>query len=166
MSVEYINALVSETRRRIITESIQRIRQCLVELSEEQIWYRPNNNSNAVGNLVLHLCGNVRQWIIHGLAGADDVRQRDSEFEADANVTRAELMHHLDHLEKDLDEALAKISSIDLLEERLVQQYFKENGVSILVHAIEHFSYHTGQITYITKMLKDIDTGYYADLDL
>lgn len=162
----YAHALGEEIRLRIITESIPRIRKCLDQLNEEQIWYRPNANSNAVGNLVLHLCGNARQWLIHGLAEVEDIRNRDYEFAASGQEGKVQLLDHLERLEKDLTAAIPKIVAQDLLVERTVQQHFSQLGVSMIVHAIEHFSYHTGQITYITKMIKDIDTAYYGHLDL
>lgn len=162
----YAHALGEEIRLRIITESIPRIRKCLDQLNEEQIWYRPNANSNAVGNLVLHLCGNARQWLIHGLAEVEDIRNRDYEFAASGQEDKVQLLDHVEQLEKDLAVAIPKIVAQDLLAEHTVQQHFSQSGVSMIVHAIEHFSYHTGQITYITKMIKDIDTAYYGHLDL
>ncbi len=162
----YKEAIISETRKRIIEESIPRIKQCLAELTDEQIWYKSNSNTNAVGNQVLHLCGNVRQWILHGLDGQDDVRQRDLEFNERGPLSREILISHLDVLTTDLNAALDRIVDQDLLLVKTVQKYFHESGISILFHVTEHFSYHTGQITYFTKMTKDIDTAYYGKLDL
>jgi len=165
-SHQYKQAIISETHKRIIAESIPRIKQCLGELSDDQIWHKANANTNSVGNLVLHLCGNVRQWIMHGLNGQDDVRERDLEFSEKGPLSREVLLSQLDVLVKDLDAALERIVVLDLLEVRMVQKHFHESGVSILFHVTEHFSYHTGQITYYTKMVKDIDTAYYGKLDL
>ena len=167
MSVlQYKKAIVSETRRRIIEDSIPRIKQCLSELSDDQIWQKSNPNTNAVGNLVLHLCGNVRQWVMHGLDGQHDVRLRDIEFYEKGPLPRKVLLNQLDTMMYDLDAALGRIVGQDLLEVKTVQKHFHESGVSILFHVTEHFSYHTGQITYFTKMVKDIDTAYYGKLDL
>ncbi len=166
MSLQYKKALIEQTRKRIIEESIPRIVQCLDELSVEQIWHKENANTNAVGNLVLHLCGNVRQWILHGMDGQEDKRQRDLEFSEKGPLPRKDLKDKLDVLSRELDEALERIVEKDLLKVRSIQKYFQESGVSILFHVTEHFSYHTGQITYFTKMVKDIDTAYYGKLDL
>ena len=166
MSFQYKKAIIDQTRKRIIQDSIPRIVQCLDELSVEQIWHKENINTNAVGNLILHLCGNVRQWIMHALDGQEDVRQRDLEFSEKGLRPTIELKAQLDTLSKELDEALDRIVEQDLLEVKTIQKYFKESGVSILFHVTEHFSYHTGQITYYTKMVKDIDTAYYGKLDL
>jgi len=158
-------ALISETRRRLFDESIPRIRTCLNHLSEEEVWQRPGPTVTSVGNLVLHLCGNARQWICAGLAGAPDNRDRDSEFMRAGGMDKAALIAHLDAAMADVDAALDAIDPGTLLDKRPVQ-VFEETGVSILVHVIEHFSYHVGQITWHTKAMKEVDTGYYASLDL
>jgi len=166
MSLQYKKAIVEQVRKRIISESIPRIKQCLNELSDDQIWFKANINTNAVGNLVLHLCGNVRQWIMHGLDGQIDVRDRDLEFSEKGVLPKVQLLSLLEQLENDLSDALMRILELDLLEVRTVQKHFHESGVSILFHVTEHFSYHTGQITYYTKKVMNIDTAYYGKLDL
>jgi len=159
------NELLKEFRRRVGEESMPRIKTCLSLLSEEEIWYRPNKNTNSVGNLVLHLCGNARQWILSGLGGQADHRDRDAEFVQEGGIRRDELEQQLDILIEELDAVIKQLTPADLLPRRPVQIY-EENGVAILVHVIEHFSYHVGQITYLTKALKDVDTQYYGNLPL
>ncbi len=156
------NALIAETKRRIIGESIPRIKKCLTALSEKEIWHRPNENSNSVGNLVLHLCGNVTQWIGSGLGRLPDLRTRDLEFEEKGAIPTATLINKLDQLIVLINEVLEKVTEEDLLKRHDVQVY-KETGISILVHVVEHFSYHTGQITYFVKWRKDMDVGYYGE---
>lgn len=163
---QYKKAIVAASRKHIIDESIPRIRQCLFELTEEQIWHKANSNTNTVGNLVLHLCGNVRQWIMHGLDGQHDVRRRSLEFSEEGSLPRKVLLNQLNIIMHDLDASLGRIVDQDLLEVKTIQKHFNESGVSILFHVAEHFSYHTGQITYFTKMVKDIDTAYFGKLDL
>ena len=63
-----------------LTNAFDRIRHCLGQLSDEQVWQRESEAMNSIGNLILHLCGNVRQWIVSGIGGAKDVRQRPNEF--------------------------------------------------------------------------------------
>lgn len=157
--------LIQEAQRRLIQESIPRIRQCLDQLSEADTWFRPNENSNSVGNLVLHLCGNVRQWLISGLGRTPDSRQRDLEFSERGPLPIQQLQKKLSVLAEEIQNTLAQLTADDLSKTYLIQG-FEETGVSILVHVVEHFSYHVGQITYFTKARKDIDTGYYAELDL
>ncbi|MCF8247481.1 MAG: DUF1572 domain-containing protein [Saprospiraceae bacterium] len=162
---EYLELLVREVRRRLMEENVPRIKQCLAELTTEEIWYRPNENSNSVGNLVLHLCGNVRQWLLGGLGGYTDNRQRQQEFDERGPFPTSILLRHLDELMEEADKVLNKLNAEKVLQPVDVQR-FTENGVSILVHVIEHFSYHTGQITYYVKWRKNINTAYYNGINL
>lgn len=155
--------LKSECIRRL-DESEGRITRCLELLSHEQIWKRPNANLSSVGNLVLHLCGNVGQWINSTLGGAADLRERDLEFQR-TDIPKEEL---LAALAKVLGEARNAIGQLS--EEAITQPYrvqgFQESGTAILVHVVEHFSYHTGQISLHTKLALDVDLGYYSGQDL
>jgi uncharacterized damage-inducible protein DinB len=157
--------LISETRRRIFDESIPRIKKCLDLLNEDEVWRRPNQHSNSVGNLTLHVCGNARQWIVSGLGKKRDIRKRQEEFDELGPIPKADLIRMLDFLIIELDSVLEKVDVPLLMGLHKVQAY-EESGVSILIHVIEHFSYHTGQITYFVKALKDVDTGYYAEDNL
>lgn len=162
---EYRELLVQEVRRRLIEESIPRIKKCLAELNTEEVWYRPNDNSNSVGNLVLHLCGNVRQWLLSGLGGYPDHRNRQQEFDERGPFPTSILIRHLDELMEEAEKVLNKLTAEQLLQTFEIQG-FRETGVSILVHVVEHFSYHTGQITYYVKWRKNINTDYYRGINL
>jgi hypothetical protein len=118
------------------------------KLNAEQIWARGSENENAVGNLVLHLCGNVRQWIIAGVGGSPDVRKRDEEFAARGGMSVSELTE----------------MSADRLLEPLVIQGYHATGMGAIYHVVEHFSGHTGQIIFATKMLTSDDLGFYRHL--
>ena len=157
--------LIADIKRRLIVESVPRIHKCLNNLSLEEIWHRHNEHTNSVGNLVLHLCGNVRQYLLSGIEGQEDVRARDLEFSEKGPIEKEVLTKELDALMDEVTAALDGISAEDLIREVGVQG-FQENVTSILIHVTEHFSYHVGQITFYTKFIKDIDTGYYAGLDL
>jgi len=161
----YGRALIAETKRRLFKDSMPRIRKCLAHLTPEEIWRRPNAEVVSVGNLILHLCGNVRQNIVSGLGGAPDDRVRDREFAEAGPIPAAELLARLDETMADVDRALDRLDPESLLAVRRVQG-FEEDAVSILVHVIEHFSYHVGQITYYVKTTKAVDLGYYAGVDL
>jgi len=142
-----------------------RIRSCVLRLSEEQIWRRPNAQVVSVGNLVLHLTGNVGQWINATLGGVADRRERSLEFNEPGPLPTRELLERLDQT---LDRAIAVIRNLqpgDLMRTWTVQG-FQETGTAIVLHVVEHFSYHTGQITLHTKLLLDVDMGYYAGQDL
>ncbi|MCB9283637.1 MAG: DUF1572 family protein [Lewinellaceae bacterium] len=163
--IAFRNALVEETRRRLIGESIPRLRHCLDILSDEEIWRRPSPKSNSVGNLVLHLCGNARQWIGAGLGQLPDIRNRQAEFDENGPVPREELLQLIRETEEMMEKVLENVQAEDLLRMHAVQT-FEESGLSILVHVVEHFSYHVGQVSYFTKALKDADLGYYRDVKL
>ncbi len=162
---EYRELLVQEVRRRLMYENVPRIKQCLAELTTEEIWYRPNENSNSVGNLVLHLCGNVRQWLLSGLGGYTDNRRRQQEFDERGPFPTSILLRHLDELMEETDKVLNKLTAEKILQPVEVQG-FTETGVSVLMHVVEHFSYHTGQITYYVKWRKNINTAYYSGINL
>lgn len=156
--------LKQESLRRLL-ESRQRIHRCLDLLGEERIWHRPNANTPTVGNLVLHLAGNVGQWITATLGNRPDTRDRDAEFARTEPLAIADLKRTIDDA---LDMAMGTISHLtdaDLAATWRVQG-FQETGTAILVHVVEHMSYHTGQIALHTKLALNIDTGWYAGKDL
>ncbi|MBN8731098.1 MAG: DUF1572 family protein [Acidobacteria bacterium] len=144
-----------------LEQNLARIVDCLGRLNDEQIWQRAGDASNAPGNLALHLSGNVRQWILRGVDGQADVRDRDAEFAARGGVGRNEL---LEELRTTVAEAAAVIRSAQLDQPMNVQNY----PITVLegiFHVVEHFSYHTGQIVFLTKALFDVDLAYYKALD-
>jgi uncharacterized damage-inducible protein DinB len=165
METQFRNLLVAEVRRRLFDESVPRVKKCLAELSDSEIWYRPNEHSNSVGNLVLHLCGNMRQWVISGLGGAPDLRKRQAEFDERGPIPTPELLRRLDEVMSGVAQVLDHLTYEQIIQPVVVQG-FNETGLSILLHVVEHFSYHTGQITYFTKWKKDVDTGFYAGVQL
>ncbi|SEQ92589.1 DinB family protein [Neolewinella agarilytica] len=145
--------------------NLERIERCLKELTEDQLWARPNANSNSIGNQLLHLEGNIRQWIVAGLGKQEDVRVRDAEFAA-VNGPTADIL--LDQLSTVIQEAKTIISSLspeEMTQERPVQAYVHD-ATFIVMHVVEHLSYHTGQIIYQTKALRDLDLDFYGDVDL
>lgn len=146
---------------RKLLQSNERIARCFELLSEEQIWHRAGEASNAPGNLALHLAGNVRQWIVHGVGGAADTRVRDAEFAARGGHTRGEL---LKRLEAAVREAAEVIRTAKLDAPVHVQKYDLP-AVEAIFHVVEHFSYHTGQIVFATKAFTDRDLAFYGALN-
>jgi uncharacterized damage-inducible protein DinB len=140
-------------------QNLPRIVECLQQLSEEEIWWRPNSAANSVGNLVLHLCGNVRQWIISGLGGAEDKRERDREFSERGPIPRQTLVTQLRRTVRDACRVLAKLSEDSLTWKHEIQGY-KVTGLDAAFHVAEHFGYHTGQIIYITKLKRAKDLRF------
>ncbi len=159
------NLFIAEIKRRLLGECQERTLMCLDLLTEQEIWYRPNEHSNSVGNLILHLCGNVSQWLFSTLGGEKDIRQRQEEFEHDSVIPTGELKKRVVHLFERASEVIEGVTPGDLMQSYRVQG-FDESGVAILIHITEHFSYHVGQITYYVKSIKDIDVGYYEGEDL
>ena len=161
----FLQLFTTEIKRRLFEESQVRLERCLNELSETDIWWRPNENSNSVGNLVLHLCGNARQWILTGLGGAPDQRKRQAEFDERGPVSRAELIQKVQQLMSEINVVLDRLTPTDI-ERPIVVQGFNETGMSILIHVVEHFSYHVGQIAYIVKARLDKQTNFYGGINL
>jgi uncharacterized damage-inducible protein DinB len=140
-----------------------RIQDCLGRLTPEQIWTRNSANENAVGNLVLHLSGNVRQWIGSGVAGLADHRERDAEFDARGGKETAELS---ELLKTRVAEVTAIIRAVPAarLTERITPQGHDVTVLEAIAHVVEHFAMHTGQVMFLTKMLTGQDLGYYQHL--
>jgi MFS family permease/uncharacterized damage-inducible protein DinB len=144
-----------------LTELLGRIETCLAKLTPEQIWTRGADNENAVGNLVLHLAGNVRQWIVCGVGGAEDHRDRDTEFDARFAPDA------LDKLRTTVAEAVAVLAALPhakLADRKPIQKYYDVTLLEAIYHVVEHFSMHTGQIIFATKLLTGDDLGFYGHL--
>jgi uncharacterized damage-inducible protein DinB len=158
-----VPAIFLDFSSRKLRQLSERIESCLAELSEEQVWARGGENQNALGNLVLHLRGNVRQWIVAGAGGKPDVRDRDAEFAARGGIAKAELSQRL---RETIDEAARTLASIEhsRLEERVTIQGYNVSIMEAIYHVVEHFSMHTGQIIFATKLLTGADPAFYRHL--
>jgi uncharacterized damage-inducible protein DinB len=134
------------------------LKTCLGKLSDEQIWERHGAHENAVGNLVLHLCGNMRQWIMHGCGGATDVRVRDKEFSAGGGLTAAELIEHFDATVMEAREVIDSFSPTRLVD-RTTPQGREVSVLEAIYQVVTHVHQHTGQIILLTKQMtgKDLD---------
>ena len=144
----------------MLGDYLPKIERCLENLNDDQIWWRANEESNSIGNLILHLCGNAKQWIVCGVGSAPDARNRDSEFEQRDVISRAELLALLRSTLSDVHRTLQSVDPSTLLQFRKIQG----NDVDILeavFHVTEHFSMHTGQIIMLTKMLTASDLRFY-----
>ncbi len=146
-------------------ESLRMIQLSCDQLSETDIWKKPNGALNSVGNLILHLCGNITQYAISSLGGAIDNRQRDLEFQSSETHKKAALLAKLGNTIATAKDVLARLESEEFLRKREVQGFYL-SGVGIIIHFVEHLSYHTGQIAFWTKILKEKDLGFYDDRDL
>lgn len=153
-------AFISQSRSLLLTAYLPRIERCLEKLSDKEVWWRAGEESNSIGNLLLHLSGNVRQWIVGGVGGRPDERVRQEEFDERRLLPRAELLEKLKATLAETDAVLAAVEPSQLLESRRIQG----DDVTVLeavYHVVEHFSMHTGQIILLTKMLTHSELGFY-----
>jgi len=153
-------AFIARSQHHLAEDFLPKIERCLGLLNDQQIWWRANEQSNSIGNLLLHLSGNVRQWIVCGLGDATDSRDRDSEFAQRGEIPRAELF---DRLKRTVTEAVTVLARLDpdaLLERHRIQG-MEVSALEAVLHVVEHFSMHAGQILYITKQLTAHDLHFY-----
>ncbi|MEX0748223.1 MAG: DinB family protein [Rhodothermales bacterium] len=148
------------SRRYFLDDYQVKIERCLELLTDEQIWWRANEHANSIGNLLLHMCGNVRQYVVTGVGGAVDIRRRQEEFDA-RGASREELVTLLESTLGQVEDILGKVEPWDLLD-LCVLQGREMSKFEAIYHAVEHFSMHTGQIILITKQLVERDLGFYA----
>lgn len=147
-----------------LAENLDRIDTCLTELPPAALWARDSEHENAVGNLLVHLEGNVRQWILSGIGGRSDERHRPSEFSARTGANGSVLFAQL---RGTVDQAVALIRSLPhrRLAETVSIQGFDTTVLSAIFHVVEHFSGHTYQIILLTKRFTRKDLGFYSYLD-
>ena len=158
--IEIGKAFIARSRYHLAEDFLPKIEHCLDKLSDEQIWWRANERSNSIGNLVLHLCGNARQWIVCGVGDGTDGRDRDAEFAQRDIVRRDELLSLLKRTISDVDSTLARYEPERLLEMRIIQGT-ESSALDAILHVVEHFAMHTGQIIMTTKMLTASDMEFY-----
>ena len=143
---------------------LSRIETCLDQLTPEQVWERHSENENAVGNLVLHLEGNLRQWILGGVGGQPDRRDRYSEFEARGGASPEQLKRHL---RATMEEAAATVRALphERLTERIHPQGHDVSVLEAIYQAVQHLSGHAFQIMLLTKFHSGRDLGFFAYLN-
>ena len=155
---------LAQSREYLTGHYLPKILASVERLSDEDLWWRPNDASNSVGNLILHLSGNIRQWIVSGVGGAEDHRERDREFSQRAPLPRVELLDLLSRAVRDADAVLAGTSVAALGGRRLIQGR-EVNVLEAIYHVVEHFSTHVGQIVMIAKQRGGKDLGFYQVRD-
>ena len=151
-STNLARPFLAEASQLLLQVHLPRLEACLRELSPQQIWWRANPASNSAGNLVLHLEGNVRQWIVSGLGGTPDRRERDREFSELGPIPRRTLLARVRHAVTEADRVLRKLNGVALTRVYSIQG-FRITGLCAVFHVVDHFSHHTGQIILLTKML-------------
>ena len=154
------DAFVGHARNFLGHHYLPKIERCLEQLSDDQIWWRANPQSNSIGNLVLHLCGNARQWIIAGVGRTEDTRKRDTEFQQMRVIPKNDLVTLLRSTLLEIDQVLTNLDPSTLLTVRPIQG-LEVSVLEAIFHVTEHFSMHTGQIIMLTKMLTKSDLDFY-----
>lgn len=157
-------AFLAFSRDKLLGQYWPRLRSCVESLKEEQVWWRPNESSNSIGNLLLHLNGNVTQWLVASFSGLDDSRNRPAEFSARGGQDAASLLASLGSAMEKADAVLGRLTEADLLAHFEIQGYHV-TGLHAVYQVVEHFGLHYGQIAYITKMLQGRDLEFYGDLN-
>ena len=136
--------------RRYLREYLTKIRLAVSVLDDDIIWARPNESSNSIGNLMLHLAGNVRQWIVSGVGGAPDVRDRPREFAEQSGAPAAQLLDDLRAAVREADAVLGRLTAAQLVEPRRIQG-FETNVLAAVFNVVAHFQGHTQEIIHITR---------------
>jgi len=149
-----------ESRRYLTSSYLPRVRSAVERLPRDDLWWRPNEVSNSIGNLLLHMAGNLRQWVIHGVGGRDDIRDRPTEFDARGGAAAEELLQLLAATVEEAASVLDGLGSRDLASPVTIQG-MDTTVLGAIYHAVEHFGMHTGQILWIVKARRGEDLGFY-----
>jgi uncharacterized damage-inducible protein DinB len=152
------------SRQQFIEQSWPRLRGCVESLTDEQVWWRPNEASNSIGNLLLHLNGNVRQWLVTSFDHLQSDRNRPAEFVAKDGSSASELLEKLGATLAEAAQVLGRLTEADLLARYEIQGY-SVTGLEAVYHVVDHFGMHYGQILYIAKSLTGKDLGFYSELN-
>ncbi|MBV9436564.1 MAG: DUF1572 family protein [Acidobacteria bacterium] len=158
-AVEFLNF----SRGKLLEQYWPRLRSCVESLSDEQVWWRPNEASNSIGNLLLHLNGNVTQWLVASFAQTEDRRDRPAEFAQREQIPKTKLIQLLAQTMDASAQTLSRLTEKELLATYQIQGY-TVTGLHAVYQVVEHFGLHYGQIAYVTKMLRDQDLGFYKEL--
>ncbi|MBZ5551150.1 MAG: DUF1572 domain-containing protein [Acidobacteriia bacterium] len=152
MNPEIGVAFLEESKNRAI-KARERINHCLGQLEDEDIWWTPGEGSNSLGVIIQHLMGNLRQWILSGVGGEADVRDRPREFRVEVKTPKAELRNQFNNVLDQVDKTFSRLDPLHLLERKRIQG-FDESALSAIYQTMTHLELHAGQIAYITKMRK------------
>ena len=151
MTTDAAKLFIDESRSFLSSDYLPKIERCVEALTDEDVWWRADEGSNSIGNLLLHLEGSTRGWIINVTGGSDSPRDRAREFDEREPVPRAELIARLKETLAEADEVLARLAPETLLERRKTQ-WEEVTVLWAVYHAVEHFAMHTGQIILLAKM--------------
>ena len=151
MNDDFGTSYVAWCRFRLLHHYWPRVQRCVEELPDDDIWWREHETNNGVGNLLLHLTGNLNQFVLSGIGGAQDTRDKPGEFAERNRIPKDEILRRLHQALVETDRTLERLDSGRLLDCTVVQD--RERRIfEVLSVVIEHFALHVGQIIYITKL--------------
>ncbi|HYV39558.1 MAG TPA: DUF1572 family protein [Gemmataceae bacterium] len=151
MTADELAAAVRHEAAMELTSAVSRIKHCLQQLNDEQVWHRAHPSLNSIGNLILHLAGNVRQWLVAGLSGEVDKRNRPAEFSERGPIAREELLRRLDAVVEEATGTLKRLAADQLLTPRLIQG-FDVTALAAIFNSVPHFRGHTQEIIHMTRL--------------
>jgi Protein of unknown function (DUF1572) len=151
MSADEIALAMGRAAAVEMSKALERMKHCLGQLNDAQIWWRAQPSLNSIGNLILHLCGNVRQWIVSGLGNVRDDRNRPAEFDERGPIPKQELIGRLDATVDAAKTALGRVTAKQLLDKRRIQG-FDVTGLAAIFDSVPHFRGHTQEIVYMTRL--------------
>jgi uncharacterized damage-inducible protein DinB len=152
------------SRQKLLKQYWPRLRSSVEPLTDEQVWWRPNDSSNSIGNLILHLNGNVYQWLVASFNRQEDSRDRPAEFNQRESISASKLLDRLGETMREASEVLARLTIEDLVAPYEIQGYHV-TGLDAVYQVVEHFGLHYGQIVYIAKAQSGRDFGFYSELN-
>jgi hypothetical protein len=159
MTADELAAAVGTAAAHELTSALNRIKHCLEQLHDEQVWWRFHPSLNSIGNLILHLCGNVRQWIVLGIGDASDIRNRPAEFAERGPIPKDELVRRLEMVVEEAKRVLAAVTAEQLLRLRVRRiQGFDVSGLTAIFDSVPHFRGHTQEIVHMTRL--QLGDGY------
>jgi hypothetical protein len=151
MTADELAAAVGAAAAHELESALERIQHCLSQLTDEQVWWRSRPSLNSIGNLILHLCGNLQQWIVAGVGGASDVRNRPAEFAERGPIMKEELLRRLEAAVEEAKGILARVNARQLAELRRIQG-FDVTGLKAIFGSVPHFRGHTQEIIGMTRL--------------
>lgn len=151
MTADELAAAVGAAAAHELGSALDRIKHCLGQLNDAQVWHRPQPGLNSIGNLILHLCGNLRQWVVAGLGGAPDVRNRPAEFAEREPIPKDELVRNLEAVVEEARRILAGVDAGHLTVARRIQG-FDVTGAAAVFDSVPHFRGHTQEIVQLTRL--------------
>lgn len=150
---------VTKEAANCIDYGLNKIQHCLNQLDEGQVWWRPEPGMNSIGNLLLHLAGNVRQWIVAGVGDLEDTRQRHQEFAERDELPKGELLQSLVAVLAEAKRTMEAASEADLLTETRIQGH-DVTKLGAIWHSVTHFQGHVQEIIGMTRQQLGDDYVY------